>query len=132
MKTKKLLSVAALSAALAVFAAGCAARGAILHPNSHSNIKLGAKDVALTKIGEGKSCVPVILNMQFDNPSYYKAQQAGLESAGAELFLDEISYEGFENAFGFGFPLPIIGYWAFILYGDHCTWVEGHGANRAK
>lgn len=130
MKIGKILSVAVVAVTVAAFASGCAARGAIVHPNSHSNIKLGPKDVKLTKIGEGKSCVPVILNLQFDNPSYYSAQQSGLESAGAELFLDEISYEGMENAFGFGFPIPLVGYWAFILYGDHCTYVEGHGANR--
>lgn len=134
MMKKKLVGVVVSAIAAAAMISGCAARGAVLHPHSNSQIKLGPKDVKLTKISEGKSCVPVILGLQFDNPSYYSAQQSGLESAGAEIFLDEISYEGLENAIfipnplygvlGFGYP------WLVLIYGDHCTYVEGHGANR--
>ncbi|MCA9771543.1 MAG: hypothetical protein KC466_03985 [Myxococcales bacterium] len=133
MKMTKVLSLVAVATFAAAILNGCAGRGATLHPHSASKIMLTAQDAKLTKIAEGKNCEPVILNMQFTAPSFYDAQQSALESAGAEILLDEVSYEALENAIAL--PNPLYGLfggnpWLFLIYGDHCEVVSGYGVNR--
>ena len=72
-----------------------------------------------------------ILGIETSQPSYLDAQQTALQSAGGEILLDEVSYEGMENAFGFAIPGGILGPAVpVIFYGEHCTYVEGFGAKR--
>ena len=110
---------------------GCANRGAHQHPDDATQIRLRPQDVSLTGPGEGKSCVQNILGIETGQPSFLDAQQAALQTAGAEILLDEVSYEGMENAFGFVLPsifppfvVPV------IIFGNHCTYIEGFGARR--
>jgi len=123
--------VSAFLAIACVTAPGCAARFAHQHPDAASEIRLHPQDITLTAPGEGKSCVKNILGIETSQPSYLDAQQKALQAASGELLLDEVSYDGMENSFGF--VLPSLPPWppvSFIFYGEHCSYVEGFGAKR--
>lgn len=123
--------IGAVVAILCLALPACTYRGAHQHPDDATQIRLKPQDVSLTGPGEGKSCVQNILGIETGQPSFLDAQQGALQVAGAEILLDEVSYEGMENAFGFVLPsifppfvVPV------ILFGNHCTYVEGFGARR--
>ena len=110
----------------------CSLRAAHQHPDDATQIRLRPQEIVLTGPGEGKSCVKNVLGIESSQPSYLDAQQSALQAAGGELLLDEVSYEGMENAFGFVLPAVIPGYppLQFMFFGEHCAYVEGFGAKR--
>ncbi|MEM7410271.1 MAG: hypothetical protein AAF430_08565 [Myxococcota bacterium] len=131
--TKKFISVIGLVLVAGLMLPACANRGGTQHPGTANVIELKPSDVMFTKIASGKDCEQVILGMQFNMPSYMDAQQQALQGAGAEHLLNEITYEGLENAFFLPNPAAsIIGGSPYlsIIYGNHCRYVEGHGIKR--
>ncbi|MBI3782768.1 MAG: hypothetical protein HY270_05130 [Deltaproteobacteria bacterium] len=122
----KLLLLAGL---IAVMSCGCASRASLRNPMMHAEVNLSPKDVRLLSVTEGKSCVPVVFGIQLANPSYIDAHSAAKSKVGAEVLLDEYGYEGVESALGIGIPNPAgEGGKVFLVYGDHCQYVEGVGA----
>jgi hypothetical protein len=122
-----------LASIVAVLISGCASRASLRNPMVHSEVSVGPKDVKLLSVTEGKSCAPVVFGIQLANPSYIDAYSAAKSKVGAEILLDEFGYEGVESSLGLAIPLlGGEGGVVFQIYGDHCQYVEGMGANLVR
>lgn len=128
MKTTMKLVKIALASTLLIALAACASRGVATTQMGGTEIALKPADIEIKGPTSGKSCVPVILGLQFSQTSVQEAETEALSAVGADMMIDKVNYIALETQIG-GTCLAVGGggFCAGMLYASKCQYVEGLG-----